>query len=294
MAWGAWAGIVGLGVVAAAVFTGYVSWRAAVGLVRPAREVDAAAPSDVGLPFERVDLRATDGTPLAGWWMPARDARGVVLFLHGYGASKAQALEVAPFLHRAGYHVLAYDARAHGESGGDVTTVGLRESADVDVALGWVAGRPEARALPVAFFGWSMGGVTALHAAAGREGVCAVVIDSTFASLRELTSARIHDLTGLPRWPHGWLSLAFASRIAKADVSENEPLRAAAQVRAPLLVIQGSLDDTVEPGDGARLAEAAPRAELWLCDGAPHVGVHALEPEAYEARVLDLLQRGMD
>src|SRR5205823_689619 len=96
---------------------GVVSYEAADRLVHPPRDLETRTPASVGLSFERTTLLTEDRLRLAAWWMPAvaPDAPTVV-FLHGYGASKAQSLAVAPFLHQAGYQVLAFDFRAHGES----------------------------------------------------------------------------------------------------------------------------------------------------------------------------------
>ncbi|HWH09417.1 MAG TPA: alpha/beta fold hydrolase, partial [Candidatus Thermoplasmatota archaeon] len=118
------AALLTLGVLYGA-FVGYVSWRSAESLVHPARPASSWTPADAGLAFEPLALTTSDGVALAGWWMPADEARGTVVFLHGYGDSKNQSLAYAPFLLRAGYHVLAFDFRAHGASGGSFTTVGL-------------------------------------------------------------------------------------------------------------------------------------------------------------------------
>src|SRR5581483_7061901 len=143
--------------------TGVVAYIVADHVLHPPRDVPPWTPLDLGLAYSRVAFPARDGVPLVGWWIPAPDARGTVVFLHGYGASKAQALGVAPFLHAAGYNVLAYDARAHGESGGTHTTLGLDEVQDVEGAWDWLAARDTTA--HVALLGWSMGGATAINAA---------------------------------------------------------------------------------------------------------------------------------
>lgn len=261
-----------------------VSWRSADALVHPARDASAQVPA---LPHERVSFAASDGVPLVGWWVPAPEARGVVVFLHGYGDSKDQSLPLLPFLHAEGYHVLAYDARAHGESGGDHTTVGLDEVQDVRGALAFAAARDPEAAENLALVGWSMGAATAILAAALEPSVDAVVADSSFATLQNIASNSITAFTGLPKYPFGPLSVTFAGWMVRENVARNAPLHAAPHVAGPMLVIQG-LDDTIAlPGeDGEAIARAAPAgSQLWLVPGAAHVQAHAVAPGEYERRV---------
>lgn len=277
---------------------GYVSWRSADELVHPARSTAEATPADAGLAFEAVRFDATDGLPLAAWWVPAEASRGTVIFLHGYADSKAQSVPLLRFLHEAGYHVLAYDARAHGESAGDATTVGLDETRDVEGALAYVVDRDPRAALQLALLGFSMGAATALNAAPGlasddeaRVDVDAIVSDSAFATLTNIASNSITQFTDLPKYPFGPLSVTFAGAIVGRDVRDNAPVRAAAAAKAPVLVIQG-LDDTIAlPGDdGEAIAAAAPEGSaLWLVPGAAHVEAHAIATQEYEARVLAFL-----
>lgn len=269
----------------------YVSWRSADQLVHPARQAPGWTPLDLGLPYENVSFASDEGAiVLAGWWMPTDAPRGVVIFLHGYGDSKNQSLGVAPFLHDAGYSVLALDFRAHGASGGTHTTVGLEEVHDVLGAIRYARSR-EPAAEDLALIGYSMGGAAALNAAAVSDDVDAVIADSAFATLENIASNSITHFTDLPRYPFGPLSVAFAGWMVHTDVGENAPVRAIADANAPVLVIQGLADDIAIPAeDGEALAAAAPPgSQLWLVPGAAHVQAREVAPGEYEARVLSFL-----
>lgn len=274
---------------------GGLGYEVADRLIHPPRDVPRVDPLDRGIPYESVAFTTADGVPLVGWWMPSRAAEtyGTVVFLHGYGASKAQSLAVAPFLTRAGYQVLAFDFRAHGESGGAYTTVGLEEVRDVEAAFGYLRARPDVDMARVAVFGWSMGGATSLNAAHLIPEARAFIVDSTFARLENVVSHTLPTFTGLPAQPFGTLGVLFASWMVQRSVWENEPARAAAEFDRPLLIIQGMADEIARPeADAAALHDAAgPFSELWLVPDATHVNARRVDPQAYEERVLGFLSQ---
>ena len=284
-------------IILSAGLVGGLGYEVADRLIHPPRDVPAMDPADRGLGFERAAFSTVDGLTLAAWWIPSEAAvpSGTVVFLHGYGASKAQSLSVAPFLHRAGYDVLAFDFRAHGESGGSYTTVGLEEVRDVQAALEYLDAREDVDMASVALFGWSMGGATALNAARELPGVRAFIVDSSFARLENVVSHSLPAFTGLPSQPFGTLSVLFASWMVQRGVWENEPARAIAQFDRPLLIIQGMADVIARPeSDGAALHDAAgPFAELWLVPEADHVNARRADPGAYEAKVLAFLAKNL-
>ena len=288
------AGALGALVLALAMATSGLSYLAADKLVHPPRETSDLTPADRGLAYERVLFTSEDGVPLVGWWIEAPQRAGTVVFLHGYGASKWQALAVAPFLVRGGFDVLAFDFRAHGESGGTHTTVGLDEARDVRAAVRYVHALRGADE-PIALFGWSMGAAAALNAADDLPGVRAIVADSAFASLSNVLGNNLGRFTGLPDYPFVPLIMLFAGQMAGHDAGENSPERHAAFLGRPLLVIQGARDDIARPeGDGGALAAAGgPLAQLWLVDDAGHVDASRAHPEEYEARVLAFLREAL-
>src|SRR5205085_6327039 len=88
----------------------------------------------------------SDGLALAGWWMPAApgaaNASTTIILVHGVSSQMGKVVRMwAPFLHAAGYSVLAFDLRNHGASpdahGGDVT-YGVDEADDVAAAVAYV------------------------------------------------------------------------------------------------------------------------------------------------------------
>lgn len=277
--------------VLAAVSSAILSYEAADRLIHPPRELRWVTPDFRGLDFERVTFESTDGLQLLGWWMPAQQPVGTVVFLHGYGASKAQSLAVAPFLVRAHFNVLAFDFRSHGESAGTYTSVGLDEAKDVRGAVAYLASRGDVDAQRLALFGWSMGAAAALNAAEELPDVRAIVADSSFARLSDVVAENLDAFTGLPRFPFVPLIVLFASHMTGHGPGENAPAERAASFQRPMLVIQGEEDGIAREEAGIQLAAAAGEwADLWIVPKAGHVDARRADPREYEQRVVTFLK----
>ena len=129
------------------------------------------------------DLTTADGVRIAGWYIPAasQDASApTVVLAHGNGKTKSDMLTWAEPLH-AVYNLVLFDFRNHGQSSGDVTTLGVREARDLKAVVDWLE---RAKALPsIAVLGVSMGGAAAIDEATTDDRVAAVILDSTHATL---------------------------------------------------------------------------------------------------------------
>ena len=146
----------------------------------PDKENAGLDPKALGLDYEAVAFRSSDGVELKGWWVPADGARGTVILVHGLNRSRIEMARKTPFLHEHGWNALLFDLRHHGESGGDATTFGVKEKEDVRAAIAEARRRsPE----PVVLWGVSLGGASVVMAAAEDPSVAGVVCDSSYRDL---------------------------------------------------------------------------------------------------------------
>ena len=247
-----------------------------------------ATPADIGLEYEPVRFTTDDGVTLSGWLIPAaRETRTAVIVMHGFSGHRLPELAAfVPWLHER-HHVLQFDFRGHGESEGNMVTLGSHERRDVAAAVRFL----ESRGLgPTALFGISMGAAIAIVSAPDLP-VAAVVADAAFAELRHPVASRMRDL-GYPlsgigaRVVVGGVMLRARSRLM-------DPIRAVARI-APraLLLIAPREDRLISWRQSLRLFEAAGEPkELVVVEGAGHAEAYAVDPQAYRERVLDFLKR---
>src|SRR6058998_3651990 len=97
------------------------------------------------------DLYEPDGAaPAAGW-------PGVVV-LHGLGGSKTDMAPIAQVFASHGHAALAYTARGHGTSTGNVELAGPNETSDERAMEQWFASLPEVSDTQIGAWGISYGG----------------------------------------------------------------------------------------------------------------------------------------
>lgn len=240
------------------------------------------------MPSRAFSLETSDGIPLSAWLIPHPSPKGVLILLHGYGACKADLLDLAQALHvSAPFHLVLFDFRGHGDSGGGQVSFGQREVEDVGAVLRWLSQEPFCRALPVGCWGLSMGGAVALFSAARYPEIQVLVIDSTYARLAP-TIARTQWLTyHIPRVPLGQISLWAAEWRLGCRLRHLNPIDVVERIAPrPVLMIHGEADTGIPPGDGVALHRAAgDSGQLWLVPGAGHGSCFFVERTAYTKRI---------
>lgn len=180
------------------------------------------------------------GVEVAGDLIVPPGARGIVVFAHGSGSSRHSPRNryVAEVLREAGLGTLLMDLLTPEEEREDQWTGRFRFDVELlasrlVAATDWLAGRAHTRELRVGYFGASTGAAAALLAAADRpERVGAIV-----------------------------------SRGGRPDLAGP----ALGRVRAPTLLIVGSLDRSVIELNRRALAQLAAPADLVIVPGASHL-----------------------
>jgi len=248
-----------------------------------------ASPEAWQLPFETVRFPATDGVWLAGWKLFVSPNAPWLIACHGLGANRADLLDIAAAFVRAGYNVLLFDFRAHGESQGQVTSFGWREQRDLEGALAFLGSQSDVIEKPYGIFGISMGGAVAVMVAARDERLGAVAVDSTYSDLEESIARHLKLLYRLPRIPF----LFFANCAYRFQFGvwprQMSPVTHIGQISPrPVLIIHGASDPQMPLDEGQRLFEAAKQPkDLWVIGGGiEHLGGFQADPEVYVNRLL--------
>lgn len=207
------------------------------------REIEST-PRAHGLDYEPLTLATPDGERLDAWFVPAPQARGVVLFLHGNAGNMSHRMNSVLMFHRLGYSVLIFDYRGYGRSSGKPSEHGLYR--DAQAAWDYLVRQRSVAPARIVVFGESLGGAVAAWLVA-HERAGALVLSSVFTSAPELAA----DL--YPWLPAKWLvRMRYDTRAALA------------QVRCPVLVAHSPGDEIVPFRHGQRLFEAAAQPKVFL------------------------------
>lgn len=260
--------------------------------IRPPRYYSARTPADLGWQFERVALRTSDGLTLSGWYIPragGSDGRRAVVVLHGYPFSKNDILGVTPFIHQR-YDLLLFDFRYFGESQGSITTVGHREWQDLLAAIEYLKGRGVES---IGVWGFSLGAAVGLMALTHTSDIRAVVADSAYSDLHEMT-LEYYGSAPIFSPVLALFTDLLARTLIGASPRDVSPLDAARRTEVPLLLIHGADDRTISARHFERFRNALhgrPNTELWLVEKASHGMVHTVEGPTYQARMLEFFGR---
>ena len=268
-----------------------LAWIISQNVLHPKRRVEDYALGDFDLPAEPVSFPGRDGTPLAGWFIPAPGASTLapaIVLAHGWARSRAELLPHADFLHRAGYAVLSFDFRHRGESGGDAVTMGLKERSDLLGALDYLCARSEVDPARIGAFGMSVGGVVALLVAADDQRLRALTVEAPFADRDAIMVRALRHYYRLPSFPIADLAKAVIEWRIGGSLDPVQPGRVAGRISPrPLLVIADERDAVIGVEQSQQLFEAAAEPKrFWLVPGADHARGWQAAPAEYERSVL--------
>ena len=265
---------------------------AASSIYRPHLWFDATPRTLLNRDFQPVSFDATDGTHLAGWWIPAdaADARQTVVFCPGWSAAQATQIALTRHLLAAGYNVLSFDFRGTAASGGQLASFGDLERRDVLGAVRWLRSEHPAACRRLNGLGVNTGGAALLAAAADPsddgQHIDAVAIYGTFDTLpHELDTLSARYLPPPVGWVLQHLGVPIASAHAGADLAAFSPIDAVRSLwPRPILIVQGVADPIVPIDVGRNLFDAAtgPRDAYWI----EHASAHQAQTDAGAARAV--------
>jgi fermentation-respiration switch protein FrsA (DUF1100 family) len=255
-------------------------------------------PSVYKTDYEAVSFTTEDGIVLKGWFVKPphpRTPSPAIIICHGIGANRSDFTELAATLSHRGYFVLLFDFRAHGESSGRRTSLGYHEQKDVVASFYFLRTRNEINPGRIGIYGFSLGGSTAILAAARTGAFKAVVADSAFTSLRDQAREAITGFYHLPSFPFLQLAVLGYELYFLTNIDSISPVSVIAAIAPqPVLIIAGEGDKLIPADNGRKLYAAAGNPkELWMIPGADHGGTLAGAGSEYEKRVGEFFDRNL-
>lgn len=248
----------------------------------PTRD-EPSTPATWGLKYEPIDFKSGDGTPLHGWFIPAKNktaqtAKATIVFSHGNAGSISYHLGFCTWFAEAGYNVILYDYRGFGKSGGSVDRRGMID--DVKAAFAYAFKRPDIDSKRIISYGHSLGGAQSVTALGESpvKGLRAIIIDGAFASYLAMARALGGQLGA---------SLVSDELAPKDYVGKLAPV--------PLLVVHGTRDEVVPVAQGLQLYQSAGQPKtLFEVKSGRHGTALSNDNGAYRKRALEWIARTLD
>lgn len=204
------------------------------------KNVKEPAPS---FTYENITLKTSDNISLDGWYSAADSSKGCVIFFHGLTVNKSFLEMEAAQLRQWGYTVLLLDLRAHGKSGGNTTTIGMKETEEVKLAYDYAMQKGNKK---IILYGVSLGAAICIKAVAeGKVQPAGIIADVPFRSLHDHFKARA-KMIGFPSEPFAslvtmWIGIRRGYNAFQHDIDFY-----AKKVNCPVLVEWGVNDPLVK------------------------------------------------
>ena len=238
--------------VFALLFIAYWGWGIVLYIMQPkflygpAREV-TYRPDELGLDFEDVVFKSSDGLRLTGWYVPAGGSEFTVMFCHGNGGNIMHRLDSIKLLRDLGLSCFIFDYRGYGASQGKPSEEGTY--LDAGAAYKWLTDEKKIPPDDIIIFGRSLGGSIAAQLASKVE-AGALIVESAFTSYADI---------GKKFYPY--LPVRWCARFSYRTIDFIK------DVRCPVMLIYSRNDEVVPFEFGPELYEAAnePKEFVEIC-----------------------------
>ena len=204
--------------------------------------------------YKRTDFSITNKRNLklmCSFWEPYDEEREYVrlpcvVYLHGNSSSRCEALAEIKYLLPLNITVFAFDFSGCGKSQGEYISLGYYEKEDVESVIEYL--RKTNKVSTIGLWGRSMGAVTAIMYGDRDPSIAGMVLDSAFASLKELIEELVKERVNLPNFILNQATKLVKSTImkkAKFNLDEIEPKKYAERCYIPALFCHANNDNFV-------------------------------------------------
>ena len=236
-------------------------------MIKPGKAPVFETPDKYGLEYEDVTFKTKDGVILSGWIVKGNTDKVVIQSHFGVQCSRSgftiegkgmmgkmlwnkdiHFLNQAKYLVDAGYSVLMYDLRNHGDSGSgeeEWITWGLNERNDVVAAVEFISNHEEYKDANIGLLSICMGAASTTFAYGMEDDLQSNPKIKSMIAVQPLTFDYFIENLGLPKFMTNAGS-KYSKNKRNVDLTGDSFLPFAKDVKVPTLVIQNKNDNMTD------------------------------------------------
>ncbi len=245
------------------------------------------------IPHKKVRITSDDGVGLCGRMYNVRDNAPVLIAFHGYRGNYAwDGYGFFKVCHEMGINIIMIDERAHGESGGNVITFGIKERYDCVKWIQYVI-RTYGESINIILAGVSMGASTILMATelGLPANVKGIISDCAYSRPGDIIRQTIRNM-GLPLKIVYPLVKMGAHIFGHFNIEDASPVESVEKLGIPTLFIHGSEDSVVPLAMGDILYEkCSAKKRRIIIDRADHANSALVDYDIYSQTVKEFIIR---
>lgn len=230
---------------------------------------------EFGLTSHKHILTTTDGLNIEVYEVNEENPKAVIIFLSGihnpsvtafYGHSK--------MLKEHGYASILLEMRAHGESEGDLISLGYKEHLDVQAVVDYIGTEEKYVNTSIVVYGLSMGGATAINSIGQIPEISGVISLSAYSSWEDVFFDNMVEMGAPKIWAR--IQKPFVKLYSTFKFGlDNYKMYPKYQIKnlgdRPAFIIHSDKDSQIPLVSFQRILENAPsHVETWIREGDLH------------------------
>jgi pimeloyl-ACP methyl ester carboxylesterase len=249
----------------------------------------------------------SDGTQTVGWFLTQGKPAPAVILSHAYGSNRSDLLTLGVELYKAGFHILLYDMRGHGESPVTWSGLGTYEKEDLLSSIKFLKDMKTTTGQDlvdgrIGLYGVDLGGYVSLVASSEEPMVKAIAVDSVYQNVSQFVNFRLKGVVGEKgvfatnvgdsSWTKDLLALTLQTYLLRRD-ADDSALKSVSAAGGKFLFITGKDSSTPTTLTKELFEQTKGAKEVAELDKTRRERLYTTDSTLYDARVADFFKEAI-
>lgn len=245
------------------------------------------------LDIENIKIKSSHGYDLSCKLIVGEKTDRTIIFAHGYTYNIVGSLKYIRRFLSLGYNLFFYDHAACGDSGGKMSTFGVRESEDMGQVVKYLRER-FGENHKIGLHGESMGAATAILYAEKDQNLSFIIEDCGFSNLFDELKFQFKK-SHLPVYPLIWIVILFSSLFTGVKMVRANPIDVLKSGKCddiPVLFVHGDKDPKTPVMMCTEMYEAKKGVkDIMIVPDAVHARAITKAPDKYMDKVKNFIEK---